>query len=155
GTAAPVTLNIGTTAGGSQVDTVALTGDGTTGPNTVDTGTYFVAESLTTAANYTTGLACVDTSTEPATPVTVGANNAVSVGENQVVVCTFTNTRKTGSIELVKDFQGTAAPVTLNIGTTAGGSQVDTVALTGDGTTGPNSVDTGTYFVAESLTTAA
>src|SRR5258705_6764741 len=93
---------IGTSAGGSQVDSQALVGaDGTTGANTVDTGTYFVAESFdspTVASDYTTTLACTDNGQA----VTPGANSSLAVADGRTVVCTYTNTRKVGSIELKK-----------------------------------------------------
>ena len=147
-----VTLKIGTAAGGTQVDSQALVGaDGTTGSNTVDTGTYFVAESFdspTNASDYTTTLACTDNGA----PVTPGASDSVAVTNGHAIVCTYTNTRKPGTIELTKTWNGTKGNVTLNIGTSAGGAQVDTQALVGaNGTTGANSVAQGTYYVAESF----
>jgi uncharacterized repeat protein (TIGR01451 family) len=152
GTKGNVTLKIGTAAGGSQVDSQALVGaDGTTGPNTVDTGTYFVSESFdspTKASDYTTSLVCTDNGNA----VTPGAGNSLAVADGHTLVCTFTNTRKTGSVEVKKTWNGLKGNVTLKIGTGAGGSQVDSQALVGaDGTTGPNTVDTGTYFVSESF----
>ena len=56
-----------------------------------------------------------------------------------------------GSIELRKTWVGDKGNVTLKIGTSAGGSQVDSQALVGaDGTTEASSVVTGTYYVSES-----
>src|SRR5436190_17853673 len=100
-------------------------------------------------------LLSADTAGESAIPVEVGTDGALTVGADQVVVCTFTNTRLSRSIEPLNDFSGAVGAVTLNIGTSSGGGEVDSVALTGDGTTGPNTVDTGTYYVSESLTTPA
>jgi uncharacterized repeat protein (TIGR01451 family) len=157
GTPDNVTLNIGTSAGGNQVDTQALSGDGSTGENTVDTGTYFVNESLANSGNYTTTLSCfVDTDNDSIKQAgesarSLGANDSVAVGNGEDVVCEYVNTRKSGKIELQKDFVGTADNVTLRIGTAQGGSQVDSQALSGDGTTGENTVDSGTYYVSESL----
>src|SRR5436190_14799927 len=74
-------------------------------------------------------LLSADTAGESAIPVEVGTDGALTVGADQVVVCTFTNTRLSGSIELVKDFVGTREAVTLNIGTSSGGGEVDSVAL--------------------------
>src|SRR5436189_1102605 len=108
---------------------------------------------MTTPGNYSSTVACADTAGEPATPVDVAPHGAVPVGADQVVVCTYTNTRLTGSIELVKDFVGTPEAVTLNIGTSAGGGEVDSAVLTGDGTTEPKNGDTGTYYVSESMNT--
>ena len=91
GTGAQTTLNIGTTAGGTQVDT-QLTGAAgvaplTTGANTVITGTYFVSETGT-PTNYSSSLACTDNGSA----VTPGTNNALAVAKGHAVVCTFTNT---------------------------------------------------------------
>ncbi|MBI3572595.1 MAG: DUF11 domain-containing protein [Candidatus Kerfeldbacteria bacterium] len=152
GTPGQTTLNIGTLAGGSQVDS-QLTGAAgaaplTTGSHTVFTGTYYVSETggLT---NYSAALACTD----DGNPMTPGANNAVSVAKNHTVVCTFTNTRDQGTIELKKVWSGTPGQTTLNIGSTAGGNQVD-AQLTGAAgaaplTTGTNSVNTGIYYLSE------
>ena len=107
GTKGNVTLKIGTSAGGSQVDSQALVGaNGTTGQNTVDTGTYFVAESFdspTNPADYTTTLDCTDNGQ----PVTPGASDSLAVTSGHAIVCTYTNTRKTGTIELKKTWNGT------------------------------------------------
>ncbi len=161
GTAGQTTLNIGTSNAGSQVGT-QLTGAAgaaplTTGQNTVVTGTYYVSETggLT---NYSSALACYNdvnnngaNNGEPT--VTVGANNSVAVTTGQHVICTFTNTRNQGKIELQKDFVGTPENVTIKIGTAQNGSQVDSDVLSADGTDGEHTVDTGTYFVSEILTT--
>ena len=76
-------------------------------------------------------------------------SGTMSVGDSKS--CTVTNTRNTGKIELQKDFVGSTDSVTINIGTTVSGSEVDTAALTNDGTTGENAVNTGTYFVSETV----
>jgi uncharacterized repeat protein (TIGR01451 family) len=152
GTASQTTLNIGTSAGGSQVAS-QLTGAAgaaplTTGTKTVNTGTYYVSESggLT---GYGSSLACTDNGQA----VTPGANNSVSVTTGHAVICTFTNTRDTGTIELKKVWSGTAGQTTLNIGTSAGGSQVATQQTGAAGaaplTTGAQTVNTGTYYVSE------
>ena len=107
GTPGQTTLNIGTSAGGSQTDSQLTGANGTapltTGQNTVDTGTYYVSESggLT---HYTSSLACFNDNgagggtanngtkdgSEPT--VTPGADNSVSVGNGDHIICTFTNT---------------------------------------------------------------
>src|SRR5205823_6646267 len=97
---------------------------------------------------YSTALACTDNGQ----PVTPGVDSSLAVASNHTVVCTYTNTRKTGSIELKKTWNGAKGNVTLKIGSSAGGSQIDSQALIGaNGTTGPNTVNTGTYYVAESF----
>ena len=144
GTVGEVTLNIGTDKGGDQVDTEDLTGpnkgDGTTGANTVETGTYFVSEVPNPITDYSTTLDCINTADGDAV-VPVDADGGVAVATGDAVVCTFTNTRDQGTIELKKHWVGTVGEVTLNIGTDEGGDQVDTEDLTGpnkgDGTTVP------------------
>lgn len=101
GVGGQTTLNIGTTASGHEVDSqltgVAGAAPLTTGVNPVITGTYYVSETggLT---NYTTALACTDNSA----PITPGVNNSLIVAKDHVVVCTFTNTRDTGTIKVNK-----------------------------------------------------
>ena len=122
GTAGNVTIKIGTAAGGSEVDSALADGaDATTGPNAVDTGTYYVSE--TDPGPYGTTLDCVDNSTDPATPVAVGADDSVARELGSVIVCTFTNTRDQGSIELKKHWVGHGGNVTIKIGTAAGGKR--------------------------------
>ena len=168
GTGGQTTLQIGTTAGDDDTDFQLTGADGaaplTTDSNAVDTGTYFVSETggLT---NYSSSLACfndngagggtandgIKNGTEPT--VTPGANNSVAVAANDDVVCTFTNTRNGGAIELVKEWVGTGGQTTLQIGTTAGDDDTDFQLTGADGaaplTTDSNAVDTGTFFVSE------
>jgi hypothetical protein len=149
GTGGQTTLKIGTTAGGAEVDSQLTGANGaaplTTGANTVDTGTFYVSETGG-LDNYDSALAC----TKNGQAYTPGANNSVVVGKNDVVVCTFTNTRHTGTIELKKVWVGGAGIVDLKIGTTASGSEVKLVTLTNaNGTTGTTTVETGSYYVSE------
>jgi hypothetical protein len=165
GTPGSTTLSID--QGATNIDSQPVTGDGTTGENPVDTGTFTVSESGG-LANYDSSLSCfndngagtggvagdgIRNGTEPAV---ASAGGSVAVGQGDDVVCTFTNTRKRGAIELRKVWSGTASSATLNIGTSAGGSNVDTenVGASG-GTTGQNDVDTGTFYVSEVVTNAA
>ncbi len=152
GTPGQTTLNIGTTAGASNVDS-QLTGAAgasplTTGANTVTAGTYYVSEagSLT---NYTSSLDCTDNGS----PITPGPNNSVQVTTDHTVVCTFTNTRNTGTIELKKIWVGTPGQTTLNIGTSANSFDIANQATGINGaaplTTGTKTVPTGTYYVSE------
>ncbi len=137
----------------------------TTGQNPVDTGTYYVSESGG-LANYSSSLACfndngagggtanngIKDGLEPA--VSPDGSNGVSVGSGDHVICTFTNTRNRGTIELTKVWSGTAGQTTLNIGTSIGGSETDS-QLTGAAgaaplTTGQKTVDPSTYYFSES-----
>ncbi len=152
GTPGQTTLNIGTAAAGTEVAT-QLTGAAgasplTTGVKSVNAGTYYVSESggLT---SYSSQLAC----TRNGSPITPGADNAVTVDSDEAVVCTFTNTRNQGSIELTKVWVGDPGQTTLNIGTSANGTQTATIQTGAGGaaplTTGARTVNTGTYFVSE------
>jgi hypothetical protein len=167
GTASSVDLNIGTSPGAHDVDQESnLTSDGSTGQNAVDTGTYYVSESVTNASDYTSSLACfndngagtggiaddgIKNGTEPA--VLPGASDSVSVGSGDHVICTYTNTRKRGTIELKKAWVGTAGQTTLNIGVAAGGSTIASTLTGANGgaplTTTQKAVDTGSYYVSE------
>ena len=147
GTAGNVDLFI--KKGATQIDTASANGaDGTTGANTVDTGTYDLSEVFganTSASDYTTTFACTGAA---ATPGGSGLARTITVAAGETVVCTFTNTRNTGSIELKKDWVGTAGNVDLFI--KKGATQIDTASANGaDGTTGANTVDTGTYDLSE------
>jgi hypothetical protein len=147
------TLKIGTSASGSEVSSTLTGAAGaaplTSGVQTVNTGVYYVSESggLT---DYSAQLAC----TSNGNPVTPGASNSVTVAASAVVVCTFTNTRNTGSIELKKVWSGTGGQTTLKIGTSAGGSEVASQLTGASGgiplSTGAVGVNTGVYYVSES-----
>jgi hypothetical protein len=160
GTTESVTLNIGHTQNGNDVATTTISGNGTTSEKTINTGTYYVSESLTNAGNYGSSLVCYndtndnDTIDITDTDHTVNTSTgAVAISENDDVICRYTNTRNRGTIELKKEWTGTAGQTTLNIGTTAGTSDVDTQLTGANGTspltTGQNTVDTGTYFMSE------
>ena len=58
-------------------------------------------------------------------PCTAGVAQAFQVDYLDDVECTITNTRKQSSIELKKVWVGAAGTTKLDIGTTAGGEQVD------------------------------
>lgn len=155
GTAGQTTLNIGTTAGASDVDSQLTGANGsaplTTGTNTVNAGTYYVSETggLT---DYTSSLAC----TKNGQAYAPGASNSVTIALNDVVICTFTNTRNTGSVKVNKlvDSDGN--------GTFEGGNteanglgftwSLDTVGTNAMGST-VSGVNTGSHSVNESSVT--
>src|SRR6266545_4193227 len=148
GTAGSTTLKIGTSAGGDQTASQVVSGgDGSTSAKSVENGDYFVSEDLTNAGDYTTTLSCTDNAGTPFDP----AAGAIPVSGGHQVVCTFTNSRKTGTIKLQKHWVGTAGNASLAIGSSGPGSaNVATGTANGaDGAAGPATVDTGTYFVSE------
>src|SRR2546422_607751 len=152
GTKGDVTLNIGTSAGGHQTDQQILSGtNGTTGANTVDTGTFFVSES---SEKHTAELQSRPHVDNPLPleqiALSTGSNDSVAVG----TVFFFFNDTATTEIYTLSLHDAlpicTKGDVTLNIGTSAGGHQTDQQILSGtNGTTGANTVDTGTFFVSE------
>jgi hypothetical protein len=68
------------------------------------------------------------------------------VGHNSDVVCTITNTRERGKLEVVKDVEGNAGDDTFNL--RIDGIDRKTNAVDG-GSTGEVTLDTGTYTVSE------
>jgi prealbumin domain-containing protein len=169
GTPGQTTLDIGTTKGDDDVDTQLTGANGadplTTDENTVNTGTYYVSETggLT---GYTSSLACfndngagedgeagngIQNGDEP--NVTPDSDGGVEVTTGDDIVCTFANTRDRGQIELRKVWVGIAGQTTLQIGTTANDDDIDFQQTGANGapplTTGPNDVDTGTYYISE------
>lgn len=147
GTPGQTTLNIGTSAGTSNIASVTTGVSGgdplTTNTINVDTGAYYVSETggLT---NYTPELDCTDNGT-PFTPVT---GNGFTVHTGDAVVCTFTNTRNTGTITIVKNTLG--GDDTFNFGVTGETASSQTIPTSGGtGTVGPLIVNTGDYSVSE------
>ncbi len=92
--------------------------NGTTGATSLIAGTYLVSETAdgeTSLANYTSGIACVNTASQNA-PVAATAGQggwSVPVAGDSAIKCTITNTRKTGTLTVTKivtnDNGGTAA----------------------------------------------
>ena len=125
-------------------------------PNTKAGGaTYSVTEGTGAPADkYTlTALDCDDSdSTQNADQATLDARTAtIKVGSGETVTCTFTNTRKTGKLEVVKDLQPAGDGGLFNL-------QIDAVTQApnvGDGgTTGEKTLTTGTHSVGETAGTS-
>ena len=163
GTAGKVTLKIGTSVGGTELASTALDGvNGTTGKKTAVAGTaYSFTETFnapTVGSDYTSKVTCVNdgSGTSPTLPSNADYTGSFSITPNagNDIVCTITNTRKQGKIQLLKDFVGGDGSVTLKIGTSQGGSETTSAALTADGATEEKTVNTGGYFVSESLANA-
>lgn len=81
--------------------------------------------------------------------VTQAEQATLTTVSGMAYVCTYTNTRNTGTIELKKVWLGTAGTATLSIGTTVGGSDAATTTVSTNGTTGTKTVNTGTYYFSE------
>ena len=112
-------------------------------------GTYMVAELALPADWDFTSLTCSDQGTEPGQSTVSGDVATINLQAGESVTCTYTNTKR-GTIELKKDWVGTPGSVTLNIGTSKGASDVGTGTANGDdGTTGPETVTPGKYYLSE------
>src|SRR6478736_3225682 len=154
GTVGETTLKIGSTDGTSDVASKDLTGankgNGQTVAKTVDTGTYFFSE-VNPGSAWTPSFGCTGAAAT-ATKIS-DYDYSVVVASGETVVCTFTNTRNTASVQLVKSWSGTVGETTLKIGSTDGTSDVASKDLTGankgNGQTVAKTVDTGTYFFSE------
>lgn len=149
GTPGQTTLNIGTTASGSNVASTQTGADGgaplTTGQQTVNTGTYYVSETggLT---DYTPALNCTD----DGTPIAVlGSFDSVDVTTGHAIVCTFTNTRNQGTIEVIKDVTPDDFGAT-NWDINISGPTTNSATLSDDQNTGVLNSDTGSYTITES-----
>ena len=132
----------------------ANVGDGgTTGAQTLNTGSYDVGETAGTAtelANYTSSIDCLDGATSVASGTGAGPLS-VDVTDGSDIVCTITNTRKTGDLTVVKSLSPSDDPGLFNLqidGTTQ-------AANVGDGgTTGAQTVNTGSHTVGETAGTS-
>lgn len=160
GTPSQTTLKIGTTVGGSEVDSQQTGAAGaaplTTGQSSVATGTYYMSESA--LADYTASIACFNDANNNGTndseaTVSLGLNNSVVLGSDQHIICTFTNTRDTGSVRVNKlvDTTGTGTFVAPTSPTTftwsLDGTGSHAMGSTGTVTgveTGPHDVDENT-----------
>lgn len=152
GTAGQTTLNIGTSAAGSEIDHQQTGSNGTppltTGQNEVDTGTYYMSESGGLDNYSKSALSCYndenDNGTNDGEPsVTVGTNDSVAVGAGEHVICTYTNTRQTGTIIVKKVMVG--GTDTFNYTGTPNGS------ISVNNETIHTTVDTGQYTSTEGI----
>ena len=111
---------------------------GTTGAVTVNTGSHSVGETEgtgTSLSNYTSSISCSNGTSGAGTSL-----SGVVVTYGQQVTCTITNTRNTGTIEVIKKLVPTVDPGRFNL-------QVDGTTKKTDagdgGTTGAVTVNTG------------
>ncbi len=121
----------------------------------VSPGVYTVTENSPVTYSLT-GLTCNVSGNDTEALTDLNSRTAtitIGGGGGGIVDCYYTNTRQSGTIELKKVWVGTGSQTTLNIGTTAGGSEVFS-QQTGSGggnplTTDAKKVNTGTYYVSE------
>lgn len=137
--------------------------NGTTTAFTVQPGTTItVAEAAgagTNLANYTTTVACTNDATGASLNITPAPGNqslTMQLAPLTQATCTFTNTLKSGKLELKKAWVGTAGSTTLRIGTGSNGSEITSLPVSGaNGTTGEQVLPVGTYYVSETTPTVA
>ena len=133
---------------GSTPFTDTLTGDDSTGIRAVNAGSYTITETAganTDLANYTTTWAC----TVNGSPSSSGTGTSITtnVASGAVVVCTFTNTRKTGSLQILKDVVPDAPSTNWNFAVT--GPTSYNCSIAGDGFCTTQTVSTGSYSITE------
>ncbi|HEX6539924.1 MAG TPA: hypothetical protein VF155_12175, partial [Candidatus Dormibacteraeota bacterium] len=133
---------------GSTAGTGANVGNnGTTGAQTVTTGSHTVGETAgtsTSLSNYGSSVSCVNGSTAVSTTGTNPWTLSVTKGSN--IVCTITNTRSNGTLTVVKALSPTSDPGLFDLkidGTT------DASAVGNAGTTGAQAVTPASHTVSE------
>ena len=152
-------------ASGSVVTTTNVADNGSTSPRTLPGGTVVTfGEAFTTgsASNYASSAACVDTKgtvgTGDDTAVSLSApftalSGGVTLPAGATVVCTITNARLTGKLEVVKKLLGGGSDL-FNLSATgpAGSTALSASGVGNNGTTGAGgtTVATGTWTPGES-----
>ena len=138
---------------GNTEKTDAVDGD-TTGAKTVSTGTNTVGEIAGSAgvlSNYTAAIACKDNNGAGAT-VASGSNSGplnVTVNAGDVIVCTITNTRDTGTIEVKKTLAPTIDPGRFDLKIDSSTFNNGGNGFGNGGTTGAQTVNSGSHGVSE------
>ena len=139
-----------------EIDGTAIGGPygngGSTGPQTLRTGTYTVSESGamgTDLAAYRSAIDCTDDETGTSVASAKGTTVDVAIETDQAVTCTVTNTRL-GTLEIQKDLPIAGDPGLFDL-------LLDGTALAEDvgdgGTTGPQSLQPSTYTISETAGT--
>lgn len=121
-----------------------LSANATTGSRAVGVGAYTVtltADAGTTASDYTTTYACMIDG-QPG-PSGAGVSFEVVVNVSSITRCTFTNTRRTGLLNVVHKLEPSSATSIWDL--SVNGPTTATVVLTGDASTGAQPVFTGAY----------
>jgi hypothetical protein len=160
----PGTFDLLIDGSNANADNVAC--GGTTGAQELSAGTnvnpgavHTFGEGDFTTANYTSAYACVDrgTTNSRGSGTSLGPNN-ITLQPNDDVVCTYTNTRKTGTLTITKvSLGGTGTFAYTSTGglpspAAAGGGFSIVTATAGVGVSATfNNVPTGSYSVTETL----
>jgi hypothetical protein len=150
----PATSWIFNVTGPSTLPPQTIDGDGSTGARTVLAGDYTIAESAgpgTNAADYVTTWSCTDMAVRGRSLRTGRVSSVpVTLKPNQHVVCTFTNTRATGTIVVNKLATGGDDVFTMSAGPLPLPSSFSLSTVNGNAQTVFMNVPTGQYTVSES-----
>jgi uncharacterized repeat protein (TIGR01451 family) len=142
-----------------QIDGITMKGNASDGDTTeeqmVDTGQRTVGEVAglgTTLADYNSSIECRD---QDGAGSVVGSTNGpgplvVAVYENDDIVCTITNVRKTGKLEVFKDLEPDSDPGRFNLQIDGVTERVDAGDMN---STGQQTVNTGEHLVGETAGT--
>ncbi len=141
--------------GTTDPDATNVGDGGSTGEQPLNTGTHNVGEiagTSTDLANYQKSISCVDTANGNAAVASTSGDSAgpldVTVTYGSDIVCTITNTRETGKLEVVKDLNPSGDPGKFNLQIN-GNTPPSGVAVGDGGTTGEQPLNTGTHNVGE------
>jgi hypothetical protein len=138
-----------TCAGGAASTTGAV--EVSAGTNADPGAEHNVSETDFTTANYTSTYACTGGTNAPASGTGTSISN-FTVNPDEAIVCTFTNTRNPGKIELVKALSPTTDPGLFNLFIKSGATTVASATNVGDGGTtgaGGTTLAIGTYNLSE------
>jgi hypothetical protein len=157
----PGLFNLFIKSGATTVASASNVGDGGTtgaGGTALAVGTYALSETAgtgTTIGNYTvTGPTCKNRGDNSAVTVTSGSVDLVS---NADVICTITNTRNGGKLELKKALSPSNDPGLFNLFIKSGATTVASASNVGNGGTtgaGGTALAIGTYALSETAGTA-
>lgn len=140
-------------ADGPTPFSTTVNGDGQTSVTTVFTGTYTISEtsvSPTDMADYVSTYACTRDGEAFAPPAGNGTSFDLTVEPNRNYVCTFTNTRRTGTVIIRKAAEG--GDYIFNFTASSAISSSFTISTTGGNESVQfNNVPTGSYTVTEGL----
>ena len=129
--------------------------NGSTGEETLNTGTHTVGEVAgagTDLANYQKSIECRADNGTGAVVASVGPDSAgpldVSVTTGSDIVCVITNTRETGKLEVKKSLSPTTDPGKFDL-QIDGTTDADANDVGHNGSTGEETLNTGTHTVGE------
>ncbi len=134
--------------------------NGSTGEETLPTGNHTVGETAGTSTSlddYQKSIVCKDNNGTGATVASVGPDNAgpltVNVTNGADIVCTITNTREAGKLEVKKSLVPSGDPGLFNL-QIDGTTDPDAANVGNNGSTGEQTVNPGNHTVGETAGTS-